>query len=66
MLNVLMNCNEIAALSFPIHLLCNETTSGGGLTQFTFNSNWLNLNSMWMQLIYALFLLRRQAYSTYI
>ena len=49
--HVLIDYDEIIALSYPIQLTIRiQTTSEGGLTEFAFNSNRLNANSMWMQL----------------
>ena len=39
-------------LSYPIQLTIRiQTTSEGGLTEFAFNSNRLNVNSVWKQLM---------------
>ena len=47
---VLIDYDEIIALSNPIQLTIRiQTTSGGGLTEFTFNSNRLDANSVWTQ-----------------
>ena len=42
------NCDETIESSFPIRI---QTTSGGGLAQFGFNSNRVNANSVWTRSI---------------
>ena len=50
--HMLIDYDEIIALSYPIQLTIRiKTTSDGGLTEFTFNSNRLNANSVWTQLM---------------
>ena len=50
--HVLIDYDEIITLSYPIQLTIHiQTTSGGGLSEFAFNLNWLDANSMWMQLM---------------
>ena len=50
--HVLIDYDEIIALSYPIQLTIRiQTTSEGGLTEFAFNSNRLNANSVWTQLM---------------
>ena len=49
---MLIDYDEIIALSYPIQLIIRiQTTSEGGLTEFAFNSNRLNANSVWTQLM---------------
>ena len=49
---MLINYDEIIALSYPIQLTIRiQTTAEGGLTEFAFNSNRLTANSMWTQLM---------------
>ena len=49
---MLIDYDEIIMLSYPIHLtIRTQTTSEGGLTEFAFNLNQLNANSMWTQLM---------------
>ena len=49
---VLIDYDEIIELPYPIRLIiCIQTTSEGGLTEFAFNSNQLNANSVWTQLM---------------
>ena len=49
---MLIDYDEIIVLSYPIQLTIRiQTTSEGGLTEFAFNSNRLNANSVWMQLM---------------
>ena len=51
-MHVLIDYDEIIALSYPIQLTIRiQTTSEGGLTEFAFNSNRLNANSVWTQLM---------------
>ena len=49
--HVLIDYDEIIALSYPIQLTIRIHTSEGGLTEFAFNSNQLNANSVWTQLM---------------
>ena len=50
--HVLIDYDEIIALSYPIQPTIRiQTTSDGGLTEFAFNSNWLNANYVWTQLM---------------
>ena len=50
--HVLIDYDEIIALSNPIQLTIRiQTTSGGGLTGFAFNSNRLDANSVWTLLM---------------
>ena len=49
---MLIDYDEIIALSYPIQLTIRiQTTSEGGLTEFAFNSNRLNAHSVWTQLM---------------
>ena len=50
--HVLIDYDKIIVLSYPIQLAIHiQTTSEGGLTEFVFNSNRLNANSVWTQLM---------------
>ena len=50
--HVLIDYDEIIELPYQICLIiCIQTTSEGGLTEFAFNSNRLNANSVWTQLM---------------
>ena len=50
--HVLIDYDKIIALSYLIQITIRiQTTSEGGLSEFAFNLNRVNANSMWMQLM---------------